>query len=232
MSSELEQFQLDCAARLGSSFSDIAVFVERPRSASEAVLLQTRLEDALSGQALTGGKCGVTCTVRMPSAEVPEPNLPGPVFDAAIIVRVIENPAINMGPSGTGRSAEDVALAVIGALHQFVIENVAITAGQEALKPAAPAAGRITYDCRFSRRFALPPQARVAPVSISVSGSQISLACATAGASIRYSLDGGYPSPSAESYSASFTVSGPCKVRAAAYLAGFSGSNVTAVAIL
>ena len=240
MSSELEQFQLDCAARLSSEsyFEDISVFVVRPRSSAEVVLLQTKLDDALSGRAFTGGKCGVTCTVRMPSAEVPEPNLPGPVFDAAIVVRVTENPVVNMGGSGTGKSAEDVALAVIGALHQSVMENLAVTAAKEALRPQPEEllSGKVVYDCNLLRRFALPAQARVAPVLIVASGAlpdvTVTLNCATAGAAIYYSVDGSYPTPaSASLYGGGFVVATACKVRAAAFFAGISGSNLTAAEI-
>ena len=240
MSSHLEQFQLDCAARLSSEsyFEDVSVFVIRPRSSAEALLLQTKLDQALSGQALTGGKCGVTCTVQMPSAEVPEPNLPGPVFDAALVVRVIENPVINMGPTGTGKSAEDAALAVIGALHQFALENLAVTASKNALEPQAGEllSGKVVYDCHFTRRFGLPQQAKVAPVSITESGALpavvVTLECATAGAAIYYTLDGSYPTPAAGTlYGEPFTVTTACKLRATAFLEGLSGSNLTAANI-
>ena len=143
-------------------------------------------------------------------------------------MRIVENPAINMSPAGTGKSAEAVALAVLGALHQCVIENIAITAAKDALQPVAAGSGRIAYDCRFSRRFALPQPGRVAPVSITISQGVATLSCATSGAAIHYTLDGSYPAASAPSYGSPISLSNPCKVRAAAYLAGLSGSNVTA----
>jgi hypothetical protein len=239
MSSQLEQFQTDCAARLSAEeyFEDVSLFVVRPRSAAEALLLQTKLEEALSGKAFTGGKCGVTCTVQMPAATVSEPDLPGPVFDASIVVRVTENPVINMGATGTGKSAEDVALAVLGALHQCVMENLVITAAKEALKPQSEglASGKVVYDCNFSRRLTLTPQQKVAQVSITASGVLpdvgVALACATEGAEIYYTTDGSYPTPAAGIAYAPFTVTAACKVRAAAYLAGFSGSNLAALNI-
>ncbi len=239
MTSQLEQFQLDCAARLGAEdyFQDVSVFVVRPRSAAEALLLQTRLEDALSGKTFAGGKCGVTCTVQMPSAQVSEPDLPGPVFDASVVVRVSENPVINMGATGTGKSAEDVALAVIGALHQCVMENLVITAAKDVLKPQPDGllSGKVVYDCLFSRRLPLAPKAKTAQVAITASGVLpdigVALACATEGAAIYYTTDGSYPTPAAGIPYAPFTVTAACKVRAAAYLAGLSGSNLAALNI-
>jgi len=234
--STIEQLQLDIAGRLESldNFSTIPVTVIRPRSQAEALQIQTTLDQALAGLVQKGGKSGAAIIIQMPTADVPESNVPGPQMEVTIQVRVLENPLVNMAPeTGTLRSAEQIALDVLNALHHFDpgTSGSPLFVDKKAIEPNNDFPGKVTYDCYIRTRQGLDPAARVAPVTISKAGALpstvVTLASSTVGAAIRYTLDGSFPGPAATLYSAPFTQPTAVTVRAAAYLTGKQGSDIT-----
>jgi hypothetical protein len=84
--SALERQQLDIAARLESlaEFATVPVTVIRPRSEGEALQIQTTLDQALAGLVQKGGKSGAAVIVQMPTATVPERNVPEDISLALI----------------------------------------------------------------------------------------------------------------------------------------------------
>src|SRR5579862_3386768 len=66
------------------------------------------------------GKSGIGVLVMMPRIEAPpgEVNVPGPQLDLAMDIEVIEQPTMNLNAAtGTGVTAEDVGLEIMGLLH-------------------------------------------------------------------------------------------------------------------
>jgi hypothetical protein len=55
---------------------------------------------------------------------------------------------------------------------------------------------------------------------------QVAMACATAGATIHYTTDGGAPTPAAPQYSTPFSLSGPATVKARAFMSGAHESGI------
>jgi hypothetical protein len=139
--------------------------------------------------------------------------------------------------SGTLRSAEQIALDVLHALHHFDpgTSGSPLYADKKAIEPNTDFPGKIVYDCFIRTRLGLDPAAKVAPVKIDVypiaAPATVGMSCATPGAEIRYTLDGSYPGPTATLYTAPFTQATAATVRAAAYLAGKQGSDINQIEI-
>lgn len=226
----LERQLLDIAARLVADpfFVDIPVHVLRPRAEQSAAQIQTRIDQALAGLEKKAGKGGAAVTVLMPVGDTTSPNVPGPQLRFTYVVRVQEIIAVNMGPGGTGKSAEEIAIVVLQLLHQVMLNGGnCLYAHADTLTPSLDADPKLTYDVRFSCQGGLPKPAKVALPIISVAAGTATITCATAGAAIYTTTDGSYPSPlnPAASLYVAPLVPGPCTVRAVAFLAPLQQSD-------
>ncbi len=234
--SPLERQLLDLQARLEADpyFADIPVFILRPRAQEGAAQIQTRIDQALTGLVKKAGKAGAAVTLLMPTGDTDKPNVPGPQLRFTYTARVQEIIAINFGPQGTQKSAEEIALAVLQLCHlcQFNGANV-LYADPATLTPSLDADPKLTYDVRFLAQGGLPKPLKVALPIITVVGDTATVACATAGAAIYTTTDDSYPSPlnPAASLYAAPLVPGPCTVRACAFLAGYQQSDVHQAAV-
>jgi hypothetical protein len=176
------------------------------------------------------GKSGCGVLVEMPSFEVPSPNLPGPCAELVVNCAVMEEPNINMEPSGgTLLSAEEVAQLVLDTLHGLVIEGIgALYADRKAIVDAPEFEGLVAYRVVLRLMMQRPPTERVAEVAVAENGLEVTLSCATAGAEIYYTEDGTFPGESngaAVKYAGPFTLTGTV-LRVAAFKAGMVQSNV------
>lgn len=232
--SVLEQLQVDIAARLEADpfFVDVPVYILRPRASLGFVQIQNLINQTLTGLRFQGGKCGVAVIVMIPTADSTEPDAPGPRLTFIPVVRVQEFPPINMGPSGTGKTAEEVALYVLQMLHQFNFgnNNVLVTAS-DALTPSDAFDPKLTIDCKFNQYSGLQRAAKVATVLISPrSGSHsqsVTMTCDTAGAAIYYTTNGDYPTDADTLYTAPFTPAAAGTIRAAAIKTDYMQSDVS-----
>ena len=240
MKSELELLQDDLAARLNSLeyFSDITVKALRAykdAAGHKAIAdVQGLLDQALAGMIAKAGKVGAAVSVLMPAFDVPHPNLAGPQGTVLVCVRVQELPIVNQGASGTGKSAEAIALQVLAAGHQFRLQGICevLKAAKNALTPSLEFAPRMTYDVLFEATLAMPVQARCRMPAATVQGLQVTLADQEGGASLYYSLDDTFPwAGSGLPYTVPFTVPAGTVVRWAAYKTGKQGSDVGRVAV-
>lgn len=229
----VERLQLDLAARLeaDSYFADIGIHVMRPRAELGFVQIQESVDRQLGCIVKKAGKGGAAVTVLMPTLDSEAPNAPAPITEAGIIVRVQELPVHNMGPNGTQKSAEDIALNVIRVCHLFHRgQGNVVYAARELLTPSAEFAPKVTYDVRLAQKLALSSQAKVARVELAsaaavspATGWTVTLTCATSSASIKYSTDGSYPTTA---YTTPFNVPAAATVRAVASKAGLQQSDV------
>lgn len=259
--SPLEQLQSFIFGRLRSYrspltraryFDDVAGFLLRPRMkrVSGVDVLETVPEITTQIQmALTGltkfkggvedkeaGKAGVAFTVLMPFAGVESPDVPGPEFHVRTIVRVQENSVLNMGVSGTHKSAEEIALEVCRALHQWCPNGVCsqLVCTRDAVKwnERYVDQGLWTYDVEVEATFSIEPPRQVTPPLIAIDGewpqATATITCATDGATILYTLDGSLPyelNPHAVTYAGPFTVAEPCTIYAVAVREDLAPSN-------
>jgi hypothetical protein len=234
-----EQLQLDCFGRVSAAdyFSDVEVIHDRPRSADAAILIETRIDNVLAGLNKKNGKAGAVVRVLMPAFDVPEPEMPGPYGERIIILRSIENPMVNMGTNGSGKSAEDIADNVLAELNDFRPGPFDILySARRAIEPveALLKKGQIAYDVSLRQKGGLTPVIKAAMPTIAQDESGVALTSATDGASIYYTIDGSYPWPGNDQailYDAPFAVEPPLSLRAIAYATGFHASDVASADI-
>jgi len=232
----LERQLLDMQARLEADayFIDVPIFVLRPRAQEGAAQIQTRIDQALSGLVQKAGKCGAAVTLLMPTGDTDKPNIPGPALRFTYTARVQEIIGVNMGPNGTQKSAEEIAVAVLQCFHHASLNGRhVLTASADTLTPSLEADPKLTYDVRFSAQGNLAKPTKCAQPIISPSSGAVpqtvTLTCATATAAIYYTTDGSYPSPlnsTATRYTAPISVTVACTLRTAAHLAAYQQSDI------
>jgi hypothetical protein len=215
----LYSVQQEIADRLAADpfFAGIPVLVEVPRD----------LSFELQASVAAAGTWGV---VMVPQAQVSAPNAPGPIFDPVeFAVRFRENT-----PVASGACALDAAETALALLHLYkpaTVDEVLVAAPEALRRVVEP--NVVTYEIRVRTRVCATyavPQVAMPSVSSAGTGSPqtVSLACATAGAAIFYTLDGSAPVPrgaTASLYSAPFMVSTAGTLRVRAWLAGYLASS-------
>ena len=241
--SPLEQLQLFVHGRLANEeyFTDIGLYLMRPRRREDGTMesvpqIIEQIEMSLKGLTPKGGKAGVAVTVFMPVVTVPEADAQG-FFAAGVVLRVQEDPLINMGASGTQKSAESIGIEVIRALNGWVPHGISnqLYCDREALvwnEAETAETGKWTYDVTVATNMVVETPIRVAMPRIAVDESgpvTMAITCSTPDAKVYYTLDESYPGPAnaaALLYSESVLVAESAHVFAAAYKAGLSGSHV------
>jgi len=242
--SPLQQLQLDIFGRLSGAdyFSDIALYLIRPRSRQEALLIQTNIENALLGMEKKNGLAGVACRVEMPYIDVEKPELPGPYTAIVATIRVIENPLVNMSNAGTEKSAEDIGSEVLSELHHWVpwgSGNIqrALFAEKRALEPVQEliAQGKIAYDAVLKTRREIPPGPRAPIPVITLGVGTVTISSSLPGNQTYFTIDGSYPwsgNTAATLYSTPFAApASGSVVRAVTYKSGLQASNVSSLTI-
>jgi hypothetical protein len=181
------------------------------------------------------GKKGAAVLVDFARRRVTHPNVPGPCFDVTLPVLVLEHAANNRGKDGTHKTVEELADAVLGALHQASVtaEFYPLCAlGADIAVEYDGAAGVLFCELEFGVATGLEAAPRVPRPSITAGGGTvtISVAAGFAGAEIWYVTDGSWPAPdnpAAKLYTEPFQPAGAgALVSAVAFLEGYQPSDV------
>lgn len=232
----LNTIQDDMAERLEtvSYFSDITIFSMRPSrngKGPQIADLQTNLNNALSGLAPKNGKNGAAVSVLMPMFDVPSPNIPGPRGKLTVEILAQEIPLINNGATGTKKSCESIALAVVRALHLFRMEGATetFTCSQDAMTPSLEFAPKLTYRLKFEATLQIADSPRCRLPAIDEVDGIITISNRTLGADVYYTTDGSFPRAGKENaslYDQPFAATPGTVIRWAAYKEGLLGSDV------
>lgn len=218
--------QDDAAARLAADpfFSDIKILTERKG------VVASDIERALGTMNSQGGKVGAVCIVLMPEVETPRGEEPGPGMELLLDVQVLEKPLINLSSSGTGKTAEEIAMRVTRLLHRFWAGNYGGMLNAKGIQANGVEDGVKSYTVRLGLFTGLDPALTVMTPAIHATGSlptvTVALTCGTPGATIRYTTDGSYPGATATAYTTPFAIASATTVRAVAYLAGQQASDL------
>jgi hypothetical protein len=229
MSDALELDQEDFFGRVLASpdLAEVATLLQRKG------VTQSDIDTALSVLNERSGKIGACIVVLMPSLVSQSPNSPGPLYNIRMTVQVIEQPLFNLGDTGTGLSAEQIAQHLRVLFHLFANGHGG-TYVFDGMEPIAVADGQISYGVSFARKAGDGSAAKVATPEIAADAgtapANITLTCATAGASIYYTTDGSsYPSSAnanATLYTVPFAQATAATIRAVAEKSGLLPSNV------
>jgi hypothetical protein len=233
----IAKLQDDIAARANADeyFADITVLTERQGDVSNAI------DRALKLVSPKGGKIGVAVLIGVVTARVESKDVPGPYFNSCrLSASVFENVLFNAGANGTGKAAVDVAFRLAQILHLYrpaglaqtlVIEDDAVTPLDAERLPA----GEIGYRVAIGAGALVEVLSRCGVPQISPKGGvapqEVTLACATEGAAIWYTLDGTYPwsgNSGAVLYAAPFSVAAAATLRAVAHKSGLVASDSAA----
>lgn len=236
---QLDQVDVHGRIAAGSYFSDIPVFLVRPRGQLGFAEIQQQVDAALAGVVRKAGKSGAAVQVLMPVADGTDFDAPGARFVPAITVRVQELVIPNMGPSGTQKPCEEIALNVAQLVHHFNPgRGYVFTIAQNFWTPRDTFAPKLTIDLAFDHQGGIAAPDKVARPTIAaasfVTGQNLTLACVTTGAAIFYTTDGSYPSsnnPDSTRYQSAFSLASACTLRFAAEKSGKVQSDVVQQAI-
>lgn len=234
--------QSDIVSRLLADefFADIAVLSERVAE------LDYEVQVALGIVTGRAGKAGALVIVQQPTASDEMPNVTFGPLTIEWNILVMEETKINRDTTiGTGHPALEIARRVVRVLKHASLGSTGrlMLPGNPLIAPAATAVEGedgfyvpVSYAVKFvcseadSEAFS-----KVVRPSISSSGTTVpqtvTLACATAGASIYYSTDGSYPRAGGSGstlYSAPFSIASACTLRVVAYKSGQIASDVVA----
>jgi hypothetical protein len=199
-------------------------------------ITESDISIAISTANQQNGKIGSCAIVLMPRLSGQDPNAPGPRWTARYPIQVIDWPVVRrQAAGGSQASADEIADRIRQIIHGMTCLRLQ---GQLAfyfdkLEPTQVPEGMVSYIVTFKRLGTDKPPVSVASVGISPSSGTgplvVTLACATAGAAIYYTIDGSYPSsiaPTGTLYTVPFSAPSGSTVRAAAELTGFQQSSV------
>jgi len=175
--------------------------------------------------ALAGGdnrKPGAAIVWLGPSADDTMPNASFGPMDIHLRALVMEIPAINRAPGGTGLKALAIARRLVDLCKFYPPLNLGkfLRPGKPCITRATVDIAPIAYEVSFQSLEAdTNLMVRVVTPSIVFGSGTCTLACATPLASMFFTLDESYPSQqTGQAYSAPFTCGSGTVVRAAAYL--------------
>lgn len=234
----LTELQDDLVARLSADalFSNITVLSERKDD------LVSRINMALGVLTEKDSKIGICAIVMSPIATVEFPNVTRSPMEITLTVRVLENVLFNQGDTGTKTSALTLARRVMRLIHHYHPHGFAqaIVADKPTIVPVPDPLAPLAYEVRFTAQEAdVDTYSKVAMPTIGTSGvlpaTTVTLATATAGASIYYTTDGTHPwdgNPVAELYSAPFVVNASLTLRVAAVKTDWIASDTNFLKIV
>lgn len=187
-------------------------------------------------------RSGTGILIEMPTIEVPANQSPGPKQNLRVSFVVLQNGDAAFAPeTGSQLYAETLAQLVLDILHMQELQGIGtIYATERAIEPARDFEFINAYRVQMTLRTAQANQTnRTAPVTITNNSGTVTLACATSGAAIYYTLDGSFPdqaardavtglliNPNSQLYTAPFAVTAGQIVRAAAYASGYNAGQV------
>lgn len=223
---DLELDQEDFVALLNgdTTFATVAVLKEA-KGDIEADILQ-----ALATLNAKAGKIGACVIVLQPVELATDPNTPNPELRVRFSVAVFDQPLINAGADGTGKDVWQLARRVRQLCHRrdFGRGLYVWLSSEDNPQPDPSRRSRVVNFeklvneesvTRLGAPLIDPEDGGAAPQNVNLTPPD--------GASIRYTLDGSYPTEAAGTlYSEPFAIVAACTLRAVAYKAGALPSNV------
>lgn len=173
------------------------------------VMIDDELDRVLAGISERGGKQGAAIIVMLPDVALESIQNAALPMRLKAKVRTVENQLFNEGSSGTGLSSSVLALHLLQVLNRRAFRGgnpLRLDRDKPVEEVALP--GFIVHEVNLEWSQTLEAIAKVATPAIAEAAGEITLSCATSGATIYYTLDGSFPGSGngdAQTYSAPFT---------------------------
>ncbi len=137
---------------------------------------------------------------------------------ATLYIRCLEQPSVNRSPIGTNLTAEQIALNVLHLVHPYIMYDIPTTLTAHKGTPIQWDDGIREQTITVRAEIKIPrTKACALPVIAVDAEGNVTITCATAGATIYYSTNGSYPCPNAGTVYAPFNVAAGTQVRAVAF---------------
>lgn len=190
--------------------------------------IENRVMKALKTLTAVSGKMGLAIVVLLPEVTAAERNLPGPPLEIQCEIQVVEHVLINRGATGTRKRSSQAALAVLNALHHHLLGAHVLYAAKDPVKPLPVKTGYVSHAVAVhARADGLSGPGKPLGVDATEAGADITLACGTSGAAIRYTVDGSYPTPAKTLYTVPISgLASGTRLRAAAWKTGMNPGDV------
>lgn len=227
MSDDLELDQQDFVSLLegDSLFATVAVLKEFKGD------IESDIAQSLATLNEKTGKVGA-CAVVLQPIEVPtNPDTPNPELKVRFSVQVFDQPLLNQGDQGTGQDIWTLARRSrqLGHRRNFGRGLYNWVGTEDAPQSDTSRRSRIVIFEKLAQEQSFerlgaplidPEEGGAVPQAVSLTGPD--------GSTIRYTLDGSYPSETTGTlYSGALNITDPCTLRAVAYKAGALPSNVS-----
>jgi hypothetical protein len=188
----LEQMQADITSRvLNDPYLTLITVLSEHKGVSDADLQTT-----LSTMTRRGGKKGAAIIVGDVGFDVKIPTAPGPQIEPFLLVRCIEKPLVNRAPmTGTGITAEAMAIRVTRLLHWFQVQDLEVTLSAKSGDVITYKDGEREMVVRIETIMQLEVLQGCAYPLITGTHSAVMITCATPGSKIYYTTDGSTPGP-------------------------------------
>lgn len=224
---DAEQFHQDVEGRLRTLpfFDDITFKRDEPG------VIIADIETALGTLNEKNGKMGALVMIMVPEEKVPNPDTSGPQLMLSLKICVFTNALFNMDEaSGTKKSNMKIRTQVRKALHHWSPNGSnTITCDPDCGTPFDTKKGIESYELNFNMECPQEIDSPVARPTIVLSGSlpevSATLSHHDPSAEIRYTLDGSFPGLESDLYTIPHLIESACTIRAAAYIAGRTGSD-------
>jgi len=225
-------------------FGDIYVAAPRVYKEGDKIVtpktIHDKIDRALQGLQMTGGKMGAAVRVFQPSFNNKKPNLPGLQGMMTMLCRCEVHPIFNFSDTGTNKYVSEIGFQVLLA-GQTRFSNIGsfFADGECFLPYYSNDSKMMTVDILLQCNLAVNPLLGCVTPQISIAGNLVTLTSLTPNAAVWYALDDGsspaFPGPletGALLYAGPFTPpAGTIGIVWAAYAPGLAGSSVGAQSI-
>ena len=214
----LEQLQQNIYDRLDNDPSLATILVLQEKEGVTDNDIAQSLATTTAKMTDAGVLKGAAILVMEPFFDVDHPASVSITLATTTYISCREKPMVNRSPLGTNITAEQIALNVIRLLHPYIMYDLPSTLTSHKGDPIRYNDGtrEIVITVKAEIKICRTKACALPQITADAEGN-VTITCATAGATIYYSANGSYPCPANGTVYAPFNVANGTQVRAVAF---------------